>query len=92
MWSYMHLPNDLIGTRNGLIRGHFLNDGYYTFGAICADKRGSVLDYFFTLNVQGNVYDRFRLVQVPIRNPYMYTWIDLARIQEEAARNLKAAF
>ena len=37
-WSYLNLPSNLAGSRKGVIQGRFLNDGYYSFGAVCADQ------------------------------------------------------
>ena len=65
--------------------------GYYSFGAVCADQYGSVLDYFFTLNVQANAYGTI-LAAVPRRNPTRYSIIDLAAIHHEAISNIQVAF
>jgi len=77
----MHLPNDLIGYNNGIIKGKFFNDGTYSFGAIASDKSGYVGDYFFTVNVQPTIFSQRAIREVPYRNPLRWGFLDLIRIQ-----------
>ena len=52
VWSYQYLPNDLVGTKEGYIKGKFGNKGSYSFAAVCSNEEGARLNFIMTLNVQ----------------------------------------
>ncbi len=55
-WTYLRMPEELKGDKNGVIRGEVDLDGSYSFGATCADGEGLSADIFITLNVQPMVF------------------------------------
>jgi len=51
-WSYINLPSELRGDKDGVLNGVFNREGYYSFSASCSDSNGKAVDSYFTFNVQ----------------------------------------
>jgi hypothetical protein len=51
-WSYVNLPSQLVGDKDGNVSGSFDQEGYYSFSASANDNSGSNADSYFTFNVQ----------------------------------------
>ena len=51
-WDFVNLPEQLIAGSDGIIRGVFEQEGYYSFSASVSDAEGNAADSFFTFNVQ----------------------------------------
>ena len=52
LWRYNSLPSGIRGDHNGLIRGTFVEPGYYSFSASCSDSLGITAEAFITWNIQ----------------------------------------
>ena len=52
LWRYKNLPNGLQGDQTGIIRGVFVNSGYYSFSVECSDSVGISAETFLTWNIQ----------------------------------------
>ena len=51
-WDFMNLPDALNANSDGIIRGVFEQEGYYSFSATVSDADGNLADSFFTINIQ----------------------------------------
>ena len=51
-WTYLNLPDGLVGTKEGKVYGHFDKVGYYSFSASANDAKGSNADCYYTFNIQ----------------------------------------
>jgi hypothetical protein len=51
-WNYLNLPAELTAGADGIIRGVFEKEGYYSFEASATDAEGHFADCYFTFNVQ----------------------------------------
>ena len=87
IWTYLRMPNELYGDKNGIIRGSFEHTGSYSFGVNCADQTGNSVDMFLTLNIQPMVfYGLYNIDPVYVENKYPpveYDWHRLEHIQRE---------
>ena len=51
-WNFLNLPAELTAGVDGVIRGVFEKEGYYSFEASATDADGLFADCYFTFNVQ----------------------------------------
>lgn len=52
LWRYKNLPDGLYGDQTGIIKGVFVNSGYYSFSVECSDSVGISAETFLTWNIQ----------------------------------------
>ncbi len=52
LWKYSNLPSGIYGDQLGLIKGAFVNSGYYSFSVSCSDSVGSSAEAYITWNIQ----------------------------------------
>lgn len=66
-WNFLNLPAELIGQEDGVIRGIFEKEGYYSFSATANDAEGHFADCYFTLNVQPKESQcNYLIIQLPL--------------------------
>ena len=52
LWDYMNLPKQLTAGADGIIKGVFEEEGYYSFEATATDADGNFAEAYLTFNVQ----------------------------------------
>lgn len=52
LWKYSNLPSGIYGDQAGLIKGTFVNPGYYSFSVSCSDSLGAAAEAYLTWNIQ----------------------------------------
>ena len=86
VWTYLRMPEELEGDKNGIIRGFFDMWGSYSFGVNCADGQGHSADVFITINIQPmTFFGAYTIKPVYVKNmdpPTEYDWGILTQIQK----------
>lgn len=82
LWRYTNLPSGIFGDQSGLIKGTFVNPGYYSFSASCADSLGISAEAYITWNIQPRTLVRSsQLVEVQATHvPLQY---DISQVEKE---------
>ena len=64
-WDFLNLPKELTAGADGVIRGVFEKEGYYSFEASATDAEGHFAETYLTFNVQPQKVrqSKFRLIQ-----------------------------
>jgi hypothetical protein len=82
LWRYSNLPSGIFGDQSGLIKGTFVNPGYYSFSASCSDSVGVSAEAYITWNIQPRTLIRSsQLVEVSATHvPLQY---DIGQVEKE---------
>lgn len=82
MWKYTNLPSGIYGDQSGLVKGTFVNSGYYSFSVSCSDAVGSTAEAFITWNIQPKTLVRSsQLAEVQSQHvPLIY---DIDQVEKE---------
>ena len=71
VWTYLRMPEELEGDKNGVITGYFDIQGRYSFGVNCADSNGKSTDYFITINIQPmTFFGAYTIAPVYVKSMY----------------------
>lgn len=82
LWRYTSLPSGIFGDQSGLVKGTFVNPGYYSFSASCSDSVGVSAEAYITWNIQPRTLIRSsQLVEVQTSHvPLQY---DIAQVEKD---------
>ena len=76
------MPSGIYGDQSGLIKGAFVDSGYYSFSVSCSDAVGSTAEAYLTWNIQPKTLVRSsQLVDVQSQHvPLIY---DINQVEKE---------
>lgn len=82
LWRYNNLPSGIRGDQTGLIRGTFVEPGYYSFSASCSDSLGVTAEAFLTWNIQPRTLVRSSQL-VDVRSQPVPLQYDIKQVEKE---------
>ena len=82
LWRYNSLPSGVYGDQNGLVKGTFINSGYYSFSASCADSMGASAEAYITWNIQPKTLVRSSQL-VDVQSQHVELQYDINQVEKE---------
>jgi len=82
LWRYNNLPSGIFGDQSGLVKGTFINSGYYSFSASCSDSLGATAEAFLTWNIQPKTLVRSTQL-VDVQSQHVELQYDIKQVEKE---------
>ena len=82
LWRYNSLPSGIYGDQTGLVKGTFINTGYYSFSASCADSLGVSAEAYITWNIQPRTLIRSSQL-VEVQSQHVELQYDIYQVEKE---------
>lgn len=82
LWKYSGLPSGIIGGQDGIVKGVFVNPGYYSFSVSCSDSLGAVAEAYITWNIQPKTIIRSSQLAT-VQSQHVELQYDINQVEKE---------